>query len=50
MTDAAQSMNLSISDVYGVATFYSYLSTRPTGEYVIRVCKSLPCLFGRILK
>jgi NADH:ubiquinone oxidoreductase subunit E/ferredoxin/NAD-dependent dihydropyrimidine dehydrogenase PreA subunit len=43
VTDAAQSMNLSISDVYGVATFYSYLSTRPTGEFVIRVCKSLPC-------
>lgn len=43
VTDAAQSMNLSISDVYGVATFYSYLSTRPTGEFVIRICKSLPC-------
>jgi NADH:ubiquinone oxidoreductase subunit E/ferredoxin/NAD-dependent dihydropyrimidine dehydrogenase PreA subunit len=43
VTDAAQSMNLSISDVYGVATFYSYLSTRPTGEFVIRVCKSIPC-------
>jgi len=43
ITDAAQSMNLSIGDVYGVTTFYSYLSTRPTGEFVIRVCKSLPC-------
>jgi NADH:ubiquinone oxidoreductase subunit E/Pyruvate/2-oxoacid:ferredoxin oxidoreductase delta subunit len=43
MTDAAQSMELSIGDVYGVATFYSYLSTHPTGENVIRVCKSLPC-------
>jgi len=43
MTDTAQSMNLSLSDVYGVATFYSFLSTRPTGENVIRVCKSLPC-------
>lgn len=43
MTDTAQSMNLSLSDVFGVATFYSFLSTRPTGENVIRVCKSLPC-------
>jgi NADH:ubiquinone oxidoreductase subunit E len=43
ITDAAQSLNLSIGEVYGVATFYSHLSTRPTGEYVIRVCKSLPC-------
>jgi len=43
MTDTAQSMNLSLSDIYGVSTFYSYLSTRPTGVNVIRVCKSLPC-------
>ncbi len=39
----AQSMGLSISDVYGVATFYHFLSTRPLGRYVIRVCKSIPC-------
>ena len=43
ITDTAQSMDLSLSDVYGVATFYSFLTTRPTGENVIRVCKSLPC-------
>jgi NADH:ubiquinone oxidoreductase subunit E/ferredoxin/NAD-dependent dihydropyrimidine dehydrogenase PreA subunit len=43
MTDTALSMNLSLSDVYGVSTFYSFLSTRPTGANVIRVCKSLPC-------
>jgi NADH:ubiquinone oxidoreductase subunit E/ferredoxin/NAD-dependent dihydropyrimidine dehydrogenase PreA subunit len=43
MTDTAQSMNLSVSDVYGVATFYSFLSTRPTGANIIRACKSLPC-------
>jgi NADH-quinone oxidoreductase subunit E len=39
----AQSMGLSISEVYGVATFYHFLSTRPLGRYVIRVCKSIPC-------
>jgi NADH:ubiquinone oxidoreductase subunit E len=43
MTDIAQSMNLSLGDVYGVATFYSFLSTKPAGANVIRVCKSLPC-------
>jgi NADH:ubiquinone oxidoreductase subunit E/ferredoxin/NAD-dependent dihydropyrimidine dehydrogenase PreA subunit len=43
ITDTSQSMNLSVSDVYGVATFYSFLSTRPTGANIIRVCKSLPC-------
>ena len=32
-----------ISEVFGVTTFYSFLSTRPLGEYVIRICKSIPC-------
>lgn len=43
MANAAESLNLSLSEVYGVSTFYSFLSTRPLGKNVIRVCKSLPC-------
>ncbi len=43
MSELAESLDMSISDVYGVATFYSFLSTRPLGRNVIRVCKSLPC-------
>ena len=39
----AQSLDMSLSDVYGVATFYSFLSTRPQGKNVIRICQSLPC-------
>ena len=39
----AQSMGLSIGEVYGLATFYHFLSTRPLGRNVIRVCKSIPC-------
>lgn len=39
----AQSLSLSLSEVYGVATFYSFLSTKPLGRHVIRVCKSMPC-------
>ena len=39
----ARSMGLSVSEVYGVATFYHFLSTIPLGQNVIRVCKSLPC-------
>jgi NADH:ubiquinone oxidoreductase subunit E/Pyruvate/2-oxoacid:ferredoxin oxidoreductase delta subunit len=39
----AQSLDLSVAEVYGVATFYSFLSTRPLGRNVIRICKSLPC-------
>ncbi len=43
MAGAAGALNLSVSDVYGVSTFYSFLSTRPLGKNVIRVCKSVPC-------
>lgn len=43
MASTAESLNLSVSDVYGVSTFYSFLSTTPRGVNVIRVCKSIPC-------
>jgi NADH:ubiquinone oxidoreductase subunit E/Pyruvate/2-oxoacid:ferredoxin oxidoreductase delta subunit len=43
MASAADSLNLSLSEVYGVSTFYSFLSTKPLGKNVIRLCKSLPC-------
>ncbi len=39
----AASLNIPVNDVYGVASFYSFLSTKPLGRNVIRICKSLPC-------
>jgi NADH:ubiquinone oxidoreductase subunit E/NAD-dependent dihydropyrimidine dehydrogenase PreA subunit len=41
--EVAQSLDIGVGEVYGVATFYSFLSTRPLGRNVIRICKSLPC-------
>jgi NADH:ubiquinone oxidoreductase subunit E len=43
MTELAESLNVPVSDVYGVASFYLFLSTKPLGRNVIRICKSLPC-------
>jgi NADH-quinone oxidoreductase subunit E len=43
LTELANSLGLPVSGVYGVATFYSFLSTKPLGRNVIRVCQSLPC-------
>jgi NADH-quinone oxidoreductase subunit E len=43
MAQTARSLGLPIGEVYGVTTFYSFLSTRPLGRYVIRICKSIPC-------
>jgi NADH-quinone oxidoreductase E subunit len=39
----AKRLEVPASTVYGVATFYSFLETKPVGKYVIRVCKSTPC-------
>jgi NADH-quinone oxidoreductase subunit E len=44
MTELAESLELSVGEVYGVASFYSFLSTRRKGRNIIRICKSLPCL------
>jgi len=41
--EIARSFNTSVSDVYGVATFYSFLRVNPRGRHVIKICQSLPC-------
>lgn len=43
MTDIAKELDLSAAQVYGTATFYSFLDTEPRGQYVIRVCKTITC-------
>ncbi|MBI2836513.1 MAG: NADH-quinone oxidoreductase subunit NuoE [Chloroflexi bacterium] len=43
LNEIARSLDVPVSEVYGVATFYSFLATRPVGRNVIRVCRSLPC-------
>ena len=43
MAELAESLNMPVSDVYGVASFYSFIYTQPMGRNVIRVCKSLSC-------
>lgn len=43
ITEVAQSLDLPVSEIYGVATFYSFLATKPLGRNVIWVCQNLPC-------
>ena len=43
MADVAEALGMTVGDVYGVATFYSFLSLKRLGEHVIMVCKSIPC-------
>ncbi|MFA5512669.1 MAG: NADH-quinone oxidoreductase subunit NuoE [Candidatus Kapaibacterium sp.] len=43
MVEIAKKLDISTADVYGKATFYSFLDTVPRGKYVIRVCKTIVC-------
>jgi len=43
ITTLAESFSLPVNEVYGIASFYSFLSIKPLGRNIIRVCKSLPC-------
>jgi len=43
MVEVAREMNISAADVFGTATFYSFLDTTPRGKYVIRICKTISC-------
>ena len=39
----ANRLNLRITDIWEVATFYSMIYTDPVGKYHIHVCKTLSC-------
>jgi NADH:ubiquinone oxidoreductase subunit E len=43
MIEIAREIDIPAADVYGTATFYSFLETKPTGKYIIRVCKTITC-------
>jgi len=43
MNHISRELKLPLGHVYGVTTFYSFLSTEPLGRHVIRICKSVPC-------
>lgn len=43
MTEVARELDMSAALVYGTATFYSFLDTKPRGKYVVRVCKTITC-------
>jgi len=39
----AQELNLPLSRVYGVVTFYSFFTMTPRGKYTVRVCLGTAC-------
>lgn len=43
MLEIATALDLSTADVYGTASFYTFLDTVPRGKNVVRVCKTIAC-------
>ena len=40
MRDIAESFDMSAAEVYGVATFYSFIDVSRLGRNIIRICKT----------
>ncbi len=43
MVEVARELDISAAEVYGTASFYTFLDTMVRGKYVIRVCKTITC-------
>ncbi len=43
MVEVAKELDISAAEVYGTASFYTFLDTNRRGKYVIRVCKTITC-------
>ncbi|MDX9811906.1 MAG: NAD(P)H-dependent oxidoreductase subunit E [Bacteroidales bacterium] len=43
MVEVARELDISAAEVYGTASFYTFLDTQVRGKYVIRVCKTITC-------
>lgn len=43
MENMAEKMDIPISQIYGVATFYSQFHLKPRGKNIIRVCQGTAC-------
>jgi NADH:ubiquinone oxidoreductase subunit E len=43
MVEVARELDISAAEVYGTASFYTFLDTQARGKYVIRICKTITC-------
>lgn len=43
MVEVAKELDISAAEVYGTASFYTFLDTQAKGKFVIRVCKTITC-------
>jgi NADH:ubiquinone oxidoreductase subunit E len=43
MISVARELDLSAADVFGTASFYTFLDTEVRGKFIIRICKTISC-------
>ena len=43
METVAEQLGTTVSQVHGVATFYTLFYTKPQGKHIVRLCDSPPC-------
>ena len=43
LTEVSKKMNVPLSEITGVVSFYSFFSTQPQGRHTIRVCLGTAC-------
>lgn len=44
MIEVARELDISAAHVFGTATFYSFLETSQSGQFIIRLCKTITCM------
>jgi len=43
MIEIARELDIPAAEVYGTATFYSFLEHKKMGKFIIRICKTISC-------
>ncbi len=43
LTQVAKATRIPLSEIYGVATFYSLFTTEQKGKHIVRCCNNAPC-------
>lgn len=43
LTEVARRTGIALSEIYGVATFYTLFTTKEKGRFIIRLCNNAPC-------
>lgn len=43
MLEVARELDVSAAEIYGTASFFSFLDTEAKGKYKVRICKSITC-------